>query len=204
VRIGLDFDNTIVSYDALFYQVARERDLLPRDTEIAVNKVAVRDYLRRIDREDEWTAMQGYVYGARMDEAAIFDGVIDFLAWANSAQHELAIVSHKTRHPFLGPQYDLHAAAAAWIATHLDRDGQALLPSDRVFFELTKEAKLARIAAFGCDVFIDDLPEILTAAGFPKNTRPVLFDPEGSHAGQALPGVTVTRSWDQFARVLVS
>ena len=69
MRIGLDFDNTIVSYDALFHKVARERDCVPAAT--PVNKVAVRDYLRGVNQEDVWTAMQGYVYGARMDEATL-------------------------------------------------------------------------------------------------------------------------------------
>ena len=44
MRIGLDFDNTIVSYDALFHRVAREQDVVPANT--PVNKIAVRDHLR--------------------------------------------------------------------------------------------------------------------------------------------------------------
>jgi len=95
MRIGIDFDNTIVSYDALFHKVARERDLIPHDT--PVNKVAVRDHLRQIGKEELWTEMQGYVYGARMDEALAYPGVIDFLSSATAAGHELAIVSHKTK-----------------------------------------------------------------------------------------------------------
>src|SRR5262245_43078397 len=42
--IGVDFDNTIVSYDALFHRIATERDLIPAD--LPVNKTAVRDHLR--------------------------------------------------------------------------------------------------------------------------------------------------------------
>jgi hypothetical protein len=200
VRIGLDFDNTIVSYDALFYKVARERNMLPQ--EILIGKVAVRNYLRSVGQEDAWTELQGYVYGARMDEAAIYPGVIDFLRWAKSVKHELAIISHKTKHPYRGSQYDLHASARAWIEKHLNEGGEALLPSSQVYFEVSKEAKLARILEFGCAVFIDDLPEILTAEAFPKDTAPVLFDPDGNHEGHALPGVTIVRSWDRFARTL--
>jgi len=43
---------------------------------------------------------------------------------------------------------------------------------------LTKEEKVARVAALGCQVFIDDLPEILALKGFPAGMRGVLFDPE--------------------------
>lgn len=179
MRIGIDFDNTIVSYDALFHKVACEQGLVPAT--IPVSKVAVRDHLRQIGQEDRWTEMQGYVYGARMDEAVSYPGALEFFACAIAAGHELAIVSHKTRHPFIGPQYDLHAAARAWVERHLVWDGAPLLPPERVFFELTKEEKLARMAAFGCEVFIDDLPEILNAPSFPKATRPLLFDPESNH-----------------------
>ena len=202
MRIGLDFDNTIVSYDALFHKVARERDLVPPET--AINKVAVREYLRRIDKEDAWTELQGYVYGARMDEAEAYPGVIEFLRWAEQAGHDLAIVSHKTKYPFLGPQYDLHAAAQAWVERHLCEHGSPLIPVGQVFFELTKEEKLARIGNFRCGIFLDDLPEILHASGFPASTRRVLFDPEGHYEAEAQPGVTVVHSWGGFTQCLRS
>ena len=74
----------------------------------------------------------------------------------------------------------------------------------QVFFELTKEEKLARIGSFGCDVFLDDLPEILQASGFPASTRRILFDPEGHHAAESLPGIPVVQSWDGFSQCLRS
>lgn len=190
MRIGIDFDNTIVSYDALFHKVAREQDLVPERT--PVNKVAVRDYLRKIGHEDRWTELQGYVYGARMGEASAYPGAIEFMRGCIGAGHALAIISHKTRYPFLGTQYDLHAAARAWVEKHLSGDGGRLVPQGQVFFELTKEEKLARIGDFACDVFIDDLPEILAAPAFPDGARPLLFDPEGHHA---LAGTPTFSSW---------
>jgi hypothetical protein len=198
MRIGIDFDNTIVSYDALFHKVALEQALVPRET--PVNKVAVRDHLRRIGQEDRWTEMQGYVYGARMDEALAYEGVIEFIRRAGAAGHQVIIISHKTRHPFLGPQYDLHAAARAWIEHHLLWNGQALLPDERIFFELTKQEKLTRIAACGCDSFIDDLPEILLADDFPVQTTRLLFDPEGHHGALAADGMPIFSDWQQLTR----
>lgn len=198
MRIGIDFDNTIVSYDALFHKVALEQGLVPPET--PVNKVAVRDHLRRIGQEDRWTEMQGYVYGARMDEALAYEGVIEFIRRAGTVGHQVIIISHKTRHPFLGPQYDLHAAARSWIEHHLLWNGQALLPDERIFFELTKQEKLARISTCGCDSFIDDLPEILLADGFPNQTARLLFDPEGHHGAFAADGLPVFRDWQQLIR----
>lgn len=200
MRIGLDFDNTIVSYDVLFHKVALEQGAIPADTPI--NKVAVRDFLRNAGREEVWTAMQGYVYGARMDEALAYDGVIDFIRTARLAGHELFIMSHKTLHPFLGPQYDLHAAARSWIDAHLCWQGEALLSAENIFFELTKQEKLARIATCACDAFVDDLPEILLAEGFPAATARLLFDPENHHAETASSGLRVFGSWRQLSAAL--
>jgi len=190
MRIGIDFDNTIVCYDGLFHQAALDEGLIPPD--LPLNKIAVRDHLRAIGREDDWTALQGQVYGARMAEAEAFPGVKEVLEWAAQAGATLFIISHKTRHPFRGPSYDLHRAARAWIGKALCEDGVPLISPDRVFFELTKEEKLARIAACACDFFIDDLPEILLAPGFPAAIEGILFDPEGHHPDLSLP---VVSSW---------
>ena len=177
--IGLDFDNTIVSYDALFYKVAVEQAGVPAD--LPKSKLAVRDYLRKIDNEPAWTEMQGYVYGTKMGDAAAYPGVIEFIKFACDKGISMAIVSHKTKHPFIGPKYDLHEAARGWVANTLMDGVTSLIEPDHVFFELTKEEKIARIADIGCDYFIDDLPEILLMPGFPKNPKRILFDPEGIH-----------------------
>jgi hypothetical protein len=202
MRLGLDFDNTIVSYDELFHRVALEQGAIPAS--IPSSKLAVRDHLRQIGQEPAWTGMQGLVYGARMDEAAAYPGVQAFLRAARAAGWSLAIISHKTRHPFLGPQYDLHAAARGWIEHHLTVDGEPLVDPAEVYFETTKEAKLARIAHWQATHFIDDLPEILQAPGFPANVHALLFDPDNHHgaapgSGTALPATPERVSgWDEL------
>jgi hypothetical protein len=186
--IGIDFDNTIAAYDVLFHRVAVEKGLVPGD--LSPTKLAVRGHLREAGREDDWTELQGYVYGPRMAEAAFFPGVLDFFRWAGEQGLKVAIVSHRTRHPFLGPKYDLHEAARNWIDTCLTKSG--LIAPESVFFELTKAEKLSRIEVLGCTHFIDDLPEILLADHFPKSTAPLLFDPDQHHAQ---PGLTAFASW---------
>jgi len=47
--------------------------------------------------------------------------------------------------------------------------------ASQVFFEPTREEKLARIAAQGCNVFIDDLPEVLLHPDFPAACERFLF-----------------------------
>jgi hypothetical protein len=178
--IGIDFDNTIVSYDQVFYQVALEKDLIPVD--IPVSKGKVRDYLRECDREDEWTELQGYVYGARMEEASPFPDSLQCIANLLKEGFAVNIVSHKTRYPYRGPQYDLHNSAQNWLEKQgfFKKSGIGLAP-DQVFFELTKQDKIDRIAKVGCTYFIDDLPEFLAEPSFPKDVEPVLFDPNGIH-----------------------
>lgn len=182
MRIGFDFDNTIVNYDSLFHKVAVEQALVPPGT--SRSKLAVRDYLRSIGGEEDWIVLQGYVYGARMDEADAYPGAIEFMRRARERGVTMYIVSHKTRHPFRGPQYDLHAAARQWVDHYLTESGAPLIVPDQVFFELTKEEKIARICDTACDYFVDDLPEILVMPGFPASTRAILFDPDATHPAQ--------------------
>jgi hypothetical protein len=194
VRIGIDFDNTIVSYDALFHRVALEAALIPPD--LSATKLSVREHLRQAGKEDAWTAMQGYVYGARMEEALAYPGAMDFFSWACAEGIGLAIVSHKTRYPFIGQRYDLHEAARGWVKKFLIERTAPLIDAGEVYFELTQEEKIARIAALELDIFIDDLPEIFLAAGFPERTSPLLFDPDGVFPVDER--ITALRSWAQI------
>ena len=100
MKIGIDFDNTIVNYDKVFHKVALEQSLIKSN--LAVTKTAVRDYLRSKGENDIWTKLQGYVYGQRMLDANVFPGFIDFIGFANSNNIEVLIVSHKTLYPYLG------------------------------------------------------------------------------------------------------
>lgn len=170
MRIAVDFDNTIACYDGVFHKAALERGLIPAD--LPSGKNDVRDFLNGSGRQDDFTELQGYVYGARMDLVSPYPGVAEFLARARQAGHEVFVVSHKTKTPILGPPHDMHAAARGFLKA------QKLIEESLAHFELTKEKKLGRAAALKVDVFIDDLPEILEHPGFPNSARPILFDPE--------------------------
>jgi hypothetical protein len=193
--IGFDFDNTIVSYDVLFKNLALERELVPED--FPANKTFIRDHLRATGREPLWTSMQGEAYGPRMREAVAFPGVKHAIARLIQSGVDVRIVSHKTRFPISGPQFDLHDAALAWLEEENFWTAAIGLRREHAFFEPTKELKLARIASERCDAFIDDLPEILLAPLFPTTVRRYLFDPEGVHAPRE--GLRVLSSWDEFS-----
>ena len=204
MRIGVDFDNTLVCYDGVFHRAALERALIPPD--LPSGKNDVRDFLNASGRGAEFTELQGYVYGARMDLAALYPGVLDFFDAAREGRHELFIVSHKTRRPLRGAPHDLHASARAFLESRCGVGGGGALKPDSVFFEETKELKVARIAALDLDVFIDDLPEILHMSGFPAHTAPILFDPQGRWtAGVAGPrDVARYDSWSALMAALLA
>lgn len=174
--IGLDFDNTIVCYDNLFHKVALEKGVIPNT--LPKNKLAVRDFLRNAGIEEQWTEMQGYVYGARMDEADPYEGVIDFIRSLKGDGHVVTIISHKTQYPFIGPKYDLREAARGWIKKYINCDGRVLVDENSIFFETTKKEKILRIGEVSPNFYVDDLPEILLDEEFPEVTQSFLFDPE--------------------------
>lgn len=188
MKIGLDFDNTIVRYDNVFHAVALEWGMI--ESAVPKCKLAVRDFIRKMGNEDRWTEMQGYVYGMCMQSAEMYEGLLQFIQGAK--EHEIFIISHKTKYPFLGPRYDLHAAARQWIQENVQLEMQ------NVFFEETKEKKLERIDLLKCDVFVDDLPEIIFSPNFPKNTRPILFDPNKMHG----PSESTFSSWGSIQTAL--
>jgi len=177
--VGIDFDNTIVCYDGLFHQAAVARELIPVET--SPTKEVVRDLLRATGREAAWTELQGQVYGHQIQRARCFEGIESFLQRCCEQGVTVHVISHRTRQPFAGPAIDMHDAARGWLEAQGWFSGTTSgLDGDRVHFEETKSAKLARIAAVKCDVFIDDLPELLALPEFPVGVRRILFDPHAS------------------------
>lgn len=187
MRIGIDFDNTIICYDRVFNTVGVEKGLVPESLEIG--KGFVRDYLREQGKEKEWIWLQGYVYGSRLSDAEPYEGFHEFLDDCRANRIDCAVISHKTIHPYSGDTYNLHDAAHEWIKA------QSLgIPT---FFELTKENKIKRINELGCSVFIDDLPEFLSLPGFSGNLTRILFDPLQHHKGSCN-GILYAASWKEI------
>ncbi len=196
--LGVDFDNTLVRYDALFARAAVDHGLLPAGS--ASTKEEVRDRLRRAGREDDWTWLQGWAYGPGMADAEPFPGALGFLRACARAGVGVVVISHRTRAPYAGPAHDLHAAARGWLEAHAVTGDGGLAPGD-VHFETTREAKFERIAARGCSHFIDDLPEFLSDPAFPSGVLPIVFDPHRSPAAEAT-GLRRIGSWEEAGRLL--
>lgn len=199
--IGIDLDNTIIDYRGVFHRHAVRRGLIPPS--VGAGKDDVRDYLRAAGREDEFTELQGFVYGPGLSEARPFEGLREAIARLQQHGASLAIISHKTPRPYIGPPYDLQGFARAWLCSNdLVGAGPGRIPPEMVFLEPTKADKLARIAGLGCDWFVDDLPEFLGEPNFPCSVRRILFDPE--HKATADVRWQIARDWHSVVNLILS
>ncbi len=191
MRIGVDFDNTLAGYDHLFAEAARGRGWT--EAPLDQGKQTLRDALRAgHDGENNWRSLQAEVYGARMAEARLLDGVADFFGHCRARGVTVSIVSHKTRYAAADPGgVDLHMASLDWMTAQgfFEDDGFGL-DAGQVFFEASRANKLARIAALECTHFIDDLAEVLLAPEFPKGVKRYLVG-----GTVDAPGLTSCRNW---------
>lgn len=203
MRIGLDFDNTIVCYDEAIALLAEKIFDLPKD--VPLTKIGVRNHLRGAGREAEWTSFQGELYGPGMQHARPFDGAIATMQKLLDGGHELLIISHRSRRPFAGPPHDLHAAAISWIADNLQNSGLFCSREERdsVHFLESRSKKLEMIRHTACNFFLDDLPEVLEADMFPTDTYGILFDPSGVCTSDKRRFTAVVTGWDKLQEVLL-
>jgi hypothetical protein len=202
VKIGIDFDNTLVSYDDVFLRAAIERRLLPEH--FTGDKTEIRDSIRLRIGDEEWAKLQAEVYGRRMSEATMIEGANDFVAacWDNNAT--VSIVSHKARFAAADPGgVDLHDAAMSWMERNgfFSQDGLRLARDD-VFFEPTREAKCRRIAAIACSHFVDDLEEVFLEPSFPLGVARLLLY-RGKNARPSGP-FTAFANWGAITDVVFS
>jgi len=175
LRIGIDFDNTIIAYDEVFCAMAKSSGLL--DPDFSGRKQAVRDAIRLLpDGELAWQRLQGQVYGKGIAGATLVAGVEGFLRRCSSERCAVAVVSHKTEYGHFDPERtNLRQAALDWMQTQGLFAGAQSIPLENVYFESTRADKLRRIAALELTHFIDDLEEVLIDPGFPPDVERILF-----------------------------
>jgi hypothetical protein len=200
--IGIDFDNTIVSYDELMYRAAIDHGLIRDGADRT--KRAVRDRIRQLpDGEVHWQKLQALAYGPLMRQARPTEGAEDCIRGCREAGLDVFIVSHKTEYAtYDETRTNLRTAALEWMAAHRFFDAAGLgLTRSRVYFESTRAEKIARIAAIDCSLFIDDLEEVFLEPSFPPHVRRILYAPDAT--GVPASGVTVMRSWSALCEYLL-
>jgi hypothetical protein len=184
--ISIDFDNTIANYDEAFRREALRQGLIERA--FTGDRIRLRDAVRsQPDGEIRCMALQGYVYGAGINDATPSAGFFDFSQRMRALGHELVIVSHKTEHGhFDAARVNLRDAAMQWMEDRGFFGGDhAVLPRQKVYFELSRDEKIARIAALSPLAHIDDLEDIFRDAKFPPHICGILLGKTGRGAAGA-------------------
>jgi len=184
VIIGIDFDNTIASYDEPMHRTAVARGLIP--AALPKNKKRIRDAIRALeDGESKWRALQVHSYGPGMPEARAMHGVKEFVAACKQRGLPVRIVSHKTEFANFGaPGVNLREAALRWLEAEgfVDSDSHGVGRA-HIFFEGTREEKIERIRTLGITHFVDDLEETFLEPSFPAGVEQFLYAPQGEDSG---------------------
>lgn len=195
--LGVDFDNTIVCYDHVFFAAALEKGLIP--PELPVSKRQVRNFLHEYGLEDAWTELQGIVYGQRIQSGLPFPGVLEFFTRCRQEGIPIRIISHKTTFSKVGPtRINLRTAALRWMASRhfFDTEGLGLSRTDILFGE-TRQEKIEHIFQSGCTHFIDDLEEVFLEKTFPINIEKIFFAP--NRQSVAPNGVISIATWQAIS-----
>lgn len=82
MRIGIDFDNTIICYDEVFCHLAKSWGLINPD--FKGTKQQLRDEIRTTHDDITWQRLQGKAYGEFIGHAKLFDGFKAFLIQCHS------------------------------------------------------------------------------------------------------------------------
>jgi len=202
LKVGIDFDNTIICYDGLFYEIAVTSKLV--NPSVLPFKNIIRDYVRLLENgEIAWQKLQLEAYGKYVDKAPAYPMLKEFLDFCMGINAEVFIVSHKTQFAAqdANREYDLIEQAKGWLMINEIVSDAGPIKKESVFFESTRAEKIRRIAEIGCDIFIDDLLEVLQDAAFPAGSAPWLFDPNKTSREEV--GLTRITSW-QEAKIKLS
>ena len=200
--IGVDFDNTIVSYDDLMFEIALEKGYITVDH--PKTKKSIRDTIRLLSYgEMKWQKLQGAVYGPEMSRAVVADGVISFFEQCRRQEIKVHIISHKTQFANYDPTAtNLREAAMRWIEEQgLFKSIETGLSSRDVYFESSRSEKIQRINMLNCTHFIDDLEETFLEDSFPSRVSKILYDPHREHAQVPQVGAKVANHWKEIEEI---
>ena len=195
-KIGIDLDNTIISYDRAFQQGAISKGLV--DKSCKLHKNALRDLIRRSpDGETEWQKLQGYVYGEGIKTAVLFPGVYRFLWRCKQRKIDVEIVSHKTEFGhFDKNKISLRDSATNFLKNHDLLDNKNLLIK-KVTYKGTRKEKIDYIKENNFELFIDDLEEIVFSEEL-KNQKGILFSRD--NLSNTSSNVVIFKSWEEISQ----
>jgi len=201
--IGLDFDNTLISYGHVFRELAIEFGLAPLS--ILPDKTAVRTHVWAEHDDIEWQKLQAQAYGPRIGQGQFMDGAADFLHLCRKNGVDLCVVSHKSKYASIDPGgFNLRTAALGWMEEQGFfsplKNGGFGFHFHEIFFETTRSEKIARINDLGCDVFVDDLVEVLSHEDLKSTIERILFQEQSVDTSE----YTLAGPWSCISEYLFS
>tara|TARA_Y100001968_G_C19324290_1_gene700890 strand:+ start:320 stop:934 length:615 start_codon:yes stop_codon:yes gene_type:complete len=198
-HIGIDFDNTIVLYDELFYELALKEGLIRKGSE--KTKHAVRAALIKENKEHIFIEIQGIVYGKLIKDAPAQPGIQKVLHQLINNGYKISIFSHKTKFPIIGEKLDLHVAARNWLEINGFNDPKIVgIEKKNIYFNETLEKKVSKIEEAGCGFFIDDLIKVLNELD--NRIKKIHFSPLSKN-GVMNSSVIKMQSWDELIKIIL-
>ena len=192
LNLGLDFDNTIVNYGNLFGNLAFSKKLIT--SKILKDKESVKNFMILKGKEEDWTKLQGEVYGKEILKAKPYAFFKKSLSGIDSDKVNKLIISHKTLYPIKGKKYNLHNTATKWLIKNNIYNKYKYFQKENIFFEETFKKKINRIKKMQCDIYVDDLKSVLME--LPKSINKILFDPYFIETKST--NYKIIRSWNEL------
>ena len=195
-KIGIDLDNTIISYDDVFQLAANKFGLL--DNNNCLSKESLRNQIRnQKNGEKKWQKLQGYVYGEGINEAVLFPGVYRFLWRCKERKIDVEIVSHKTEFGhFDSKKISLRDSATNFLINHglLDNKNPLI---NKVTYKNNKKEKIDYIKQNNYECFIDDLEEIIFSEEL-EDQKGILFSRDNLSVKNS--NNVIAQSWEEISQ----
>lgn len=173
LRIGIDFDNTIIDYNNIFYKLARQYQFI--DIDVVASKSEVKAaIIAKYGNDNNWQLLQSKAYGESIYQAECFIQCKAVLLKLVQQGHQLFIVSHKSELSHFDPLVSLRKHALAWLIQQ-EIISDDFIKSSHLFFMGTLEDKVKKIASLELDIFIDDLDQVFLHEQFPNKTVNIAF-----------------------------
>jgi len=196
--IGIDFDNTIIDYNNLFYEAGLSLEVLPDNA--GCNKKIIRECLIGNGQELDWIKIQGLVYGKYIQNAKVMEGFSSFSDHCYEVGWKIFIISHKTRDTIIGERFNLHTSALQWLKDNRVYGTGIRGAVEGVFFESTRSDKVSRINQLCCNIIIDDLADVLLHPDLSKEIMKILYDSRANNFSN--PDYITATGWDQVCGII--
>ena len=172
-KIGLDLDNTIISYDKLIFELGKKKYSISKRF-INKDKDFLKKEIIKKKGNKEWTAFQGLVYGKHILRAKLSNNFYNTISKIKNF-YDLYIISHKTEWSKIGIKINLRDAAKKFLKKNkISYCKNSLIRNKNIFFENTEEEKIKKIKNLKLNYFIDDLIKVLLR--LPKRINKINFN----------------------------